>query len=97
MGADSLIVEELIRSSEGLEEFKIETRKAKIKWIVVIFLAHNSKVCAVQSTNLDEELVFVVVLIASSEASDRIGKHETCLDAHPVYFIPILKAFRQIK
>ena len=97
MSADSLVVEELISSSEVLEEFKIETRKAKIKWALVIFLAYNSKVCVIQSADLDEELVFMVVLIASSEASDRICNHETCLYAHPSYFTIIWKVFVQIE
>ena len=95
MSADGLVVEELICSSEVLEEFKIETRKAKIKWFLLIFLAYNSKVCVIQSADLDEELVFMVVLIASSKASDGICNHETRLYAHPIYFTIIWKFFGQ--
>ena len=89
VSTDCLVVEELVSSSEVLEEFELEVRKAKIKWITFIFLAYYSEVCAIQSTDLDEVLVFVVVLILSSEASNWICKHETCLYAHPFNIIPV--------
>ena len=97
VSTDGLVVEELVSSSEVLEEFELEVRKAKIKWITFIFLAYYSEVCAIQSTDLDEVLVFVVVLILSSEASNWICKHETCLYAHPFYIIPVRKGAWQFE
>ena len=97
VSTDCLVVEELVSSREGLEVFELEVRKAKIKWITFIFLAYYSEVCAIQSTDLDEVLVFVVVLILSSEASNWICKHETCLYAHPFYIIPVRKGGLQFE
>ena len=98
VSTDGLVVEELVSPSEILEEFELELRKlAKIKCFIPIFLAYNSKVCAVQSSNLDDGLFVVVVLIACSEASNWICKHETCLYAHPFYIIPVRKGAWQFE
>ena len=98
VSTNSLIVEELVLSAEVLEEFELEVRKAEVKRIVFTsFLAYYSEVCAVQRTNLDDVLVFVVVLSGCSEASYRVCNHETCLYARPLDIVPVGQWWCQIE